>query len=151
MGRSIDLAFADGTYRFALGLAQIRELQTKCGAGLGEIYARVIQGRVPDQLAEPGGGHPAFARYTLDDLYETIRQGLIGGGQAMVDGAEVTVGPMRANELVQRYLEPLPVAQWWDLAAAILYATIEGYADPEAEPDKKKVAPRKPKKSAKAG
>lgn len=149
MGRSIDLEFADGKYRFALGLAQIRELQTKCGAGLGEIYARVIQGRVPDEIAAVGGGHPAYARYTLDDLYETIRQGLIGGGRGMVDGAEVEVGPMRANELVQRYLDPLPVSKWWDLAAAVLYATVEGYEAPE---DKKKArAPRKPRKSGKAG
>ncbi len=149
MGRSIDLAFADGTYRFALGLGQIRELQTKCGAGLGEIYARVIQGRVPDEVASAGGGHPAFARYTLDDLYEAIRQGLIGGGAGIVDGVEVKVGALRANELVARYLEPMPITQWWDLAAAVLFATVEGYDDPNA--DKKKAAPRKPRKSAKAG
>lgn len=146
MQTHIDLAFADGTYRFALGLEQIREIQTKTGAGIGAVYARVIQGRVAGDIDV---GHPAYAAYTLDDLIETVRQGLIGGGQGMVDGAEVKVGGLRANELVERYLLPLPLQEQWNLAAAILYAKVEGYQPEDAPPKDKKKA--RPKPSARDG
>lgn len=137
MQTHIDLAFADGEYRFALGLAQIHELQTKCGVGIGGLYARVLQGRVTDDVSV---GHPQYGAYHIDDLVETVRQGLIGGGQGMVDGAEITVGALRANDLVTRYLMPMPLVEQWNLAAAILYAKIEGYTPKDAAPvaDKKK-------------
>lgn len=144
MQTHIDLKFADGEYRFALGLAQIHELQTKCGAGIGAIYARVIQGRHADDISV---GHPAYAAYHVDDVRETIRQGLIGGGEGMVDGQPVKVGALRANELVERYLTGMPLVKQWNLAAAILYAQVEGYAPKadDAAPDDKKKAPRKAK------
>jgi hypothetical protein len=132
----IDLAFADGEYRFALGLEQIHELQTKSGVGIGALYARVLQGRVQDDIAV---GHSQYAAYHHVDLTETVRQGLIGGGVGLVDGAEVKVGAMRANQLVERYLHPLPLVDQWKLAAAILYAKVDGYNPPEASGlDKKK-------------
>lgn len=146
MQTHIDLEFADGTYCFALGLAQIHELQTKCGIGIGGLYARVIQGRLEGDVTV---GHPAFGAYHIDDLVETVRQGLIGGGKGMVDGAEVEVGPLRANELVTRYLLPLPLAQQWNTAAAILYAAIEGYT-PDEDAHKKKPR-RKPSAKSKGG
>ena len=124
MQTSIDLEFADGQYQFALGLAQINELQNKCGDGIGAIYARVLQGRVPENI---GVGHPAYAAFRIADLVETVRQGLIGGGKGMVDGAEVEVGTMRANQLVSSYALQMPLARLWDLAAAVLYALFEGY------------------------
>lgn len=143
----IDLAFADGTYRFALGLEQINELQTKCKIGIGGLYARVVQGRVSDDITV---GHPAYGAYHNEDLVEAVRQGLIGGGQGLVDGVEVKVGPLRANELVERYLLPMPIARQWDLAAAILFAKIEGYEPPE--PDKKKArGPRRQKPATTGG
>lgn len=140
MQTHIDLAFADGEYRFALGLAQIAELQTKCKVGIGALYARVLAGRVSGDIQV---AHTGYAAFHLEDLVETVRQGLIGGGEGRVDGADVKVSALRANELVERYLLPLPLKQQWDLAAAILYAKIEGYEPPEGEPapapDKKKV------------
>lgn len=138
----IDLKFADGTYRFALGLAQIHELQTKCGVGIGALYSRVIQGRLEGDVSV---GHPAFGAYHIDDLVETVRQGLIGGKEGEVDGQKVEVGALRANELVERYLTPMPLVEQWNLAAAILYALVEGYT-----PDDKKKAGRPPKASAKS-
>lgn len=123
----IDLAFADGTYRFALGLAEIHELQTKCKVGIGGLYARVLQGRVRDDIEV---GHPGYAAYHLEDLVETVRHGLIGGGTATVNGQEVKVGAMRANELVERYLHPMPLMEQWNLAAAILHAKVDGFEDP---------------------
>jgi hypothetical protein len=146
MQTHIDLFFADGEYRFALGLEQINELQNKCGDGIGAIYARVLQGRVNGDV---GAGHPAYAAYNLADLDETIRQGLVGGRQGIVDGKPVTVEPMRANQLVANYLPAMPLAKRWDMAAAILFAKIEGF-EPEnpgdaadetvTETDKKKAA-----------
>jgi hypothetical protein len=140
----IDLVFADGTYRFALGLAQISELQEKCGVGIGGLYARVLQGRVDGDVTV---GHPAFAAYYAADLVETVRQGLIGGGQGWVNDQDVKVSAMRANDLVDRYLLALPLVEQWNLAASILYAKVEGYTPPE---DKKK-APRKPTPKAGEG
>lgn len=143
MQTHIDLKFADGTYTFALGLAQIHELQTKCKIGIGGLYARVIQGRLSEDITV---GHPAYAAYHMDDLVEVVRQGLIGGGAGMVDGQEVKVGALRANELVERYLVPMPLVEQWNLAAAILFAKIEGFTPPE--PPKKKA---RPKRTPKAG
>lgn len=138
MQTHIDLAFADGEYRFALGLAQINELQNKCGAGIGAIYARVLQGRV---AADPTVGHAGYAAYRIEDLRETVRQGLIGGAQGIVDGQDVTVSAMRANQLLETYLDPMPIGEQWNLAAAILYAKIDGYAPAQEEADKKKAPP----------
>ncbi len=142
----VSLKFADGEYCFKLPLPRIRELQEKTGAGLGALYARVLQGRVPDEIEQ---SHPAYGAYHIDDLRETVRQSLIGGASGRVDGEDVTVSAIRANELVTGYLDTMPVKEQWDLAAAILYALIEGYSDEETDAedakadaaDKKKVTP----------
>jgi hypothetical protein len=128
----IDLEFADGEYRFALGLEQINELQNACGDGIGAIYARVLQGRVASDVTV---GHPGYAAYKLSDLVETVRQGLIGGGQGLVNEQPVKVEAMRANQLVANYLHALPLSKQWDLAAAILYAKVEGYEPAVDEAD----------------
>jgi hypothetical protein len=128
MANYIDLNFADGEYRFALGLAQIDELQRKCGAGIGAIFARVMKGsmRQGDQIIL-SPGHAEF--YALD-LIETIRQGLIGGKQGMVDDQPVEVTPQIAKRLVDNYVLNQPLSQAWDLAVAILGAVILGYETP---------------------
>ena len=132
MRADLELQFADGAYRFKLGLAQIRELQDKTGAGIGALYARVLQGRMGDRASE---GHPAYAAYHVDDLRETVRQALIGGGGGLVDGADVKVTSLRAGEIVERYLDPMPLAEQWDIASAILFALVEGYADEQSDTD----------------
>lgn len=138
MNHHIDLDFADGEYRFALTLDTISELQRKCdGDGIGLIYARVLAGR---QTVEAGGGHPGFGQYKQQDLRETIRLGLIGGNHGLVGGEAVKVPPLRAKELVEAYVSraenPLvmPLKEQWDLAASILFATVEGY-DPSGDDD----------------
>lgn len=142
----INLPFADGVYRFALGLQQIDEIQRACGGvnnggGIGAVYARVLAGRIPGAVQEPG--HPAYAAYSQADLLEPVRQGLIGGGAGEVDGQPVKVTSIRAAELIERYFLPLPMAEQWTLAAAILFAKIEGY-----EPAKVAVAAGAQKKTA---
>lgn len=140
MQTHIHLAFADGRYKFALGLEQINELQNKCGVGIGALYARVLQGRVSGDIAT---GHPGFAAYYQADLIETARQGLIGGGEGLVDGQVVKVGTLRADQLIENYFLPLPLVEQWNLAAAILFAKVEGYVPlDEPAPDKKKASPK---------
>jgi hypothetical protein len=116
----IILDFADDKYLFRLGLKQIAELQEKCNAGIGAIFARVLQGR----MVMPNGdqfGNPMQSAYRHEDLRETIRLGLIGGG----------LDPVKAFKLIERYIDGQPLRLAWDLAAAILAACIEGYIPPE--------------------
>lgn len=138
---SIRLKFADGEYDFRLGLAQINEIQNRCGTGIGAVFARVLKGRF-FQVTPEGQvaiGDPSQAEYRIEDLLATIRQGLIGGGKGVVDGAEVVVDAARANQLVENYVASgaQPLKDAWALAAAILSVAIEGY-DPPGEQAKKK-------------
>lgn len=136
---AVELDFADGTYLFDLKLPQMAELQDKCGA-IFALYGRVLKGRglfegVPVGLTWEG---EAFDR----DLFETIRLGLIGGGEGMVDDQPVKVSPILAKKLVERYCHTQPLRESWALAAAILTARIEGFeppaekkSDPTSEPE----------------
>lgn len=130
MPNTIDLAFADGTYNFALPLDRIDELQRKTGIGIGGLFARVIKGalRNGDDIILA----PASAEFYALDLIETVRQGLIGGGRGVVDGTEVKVTPVLAQRLVASYLLNQPLSQAWELAVSILGAVIVGY-DPPGE------------------
>jgi len=135
---SIDLPFADGVYSFRLGLAQIAELQAKCGVGIGGLYARLLRGRyVIDTVSL---GLITEAEFHLADIIEPIRQGLIGGRRGEVDGQAVEVTSIVAGRLVENYLcgrdgaLRAPLREAWDLAVAILGALIEGYAPKKAEP-----------------
>jgi hypothetical protein len=148
MSTAIDLAFADGIYTFDLGLAQINEIQSKCGAGIGAVYARVLKGRY--FIAELAIGNPAEAEYRIEDLIAVIKQGLIGGGRGVVDGQDVVVTAFRANELVENYVLAAgkPLKEAWTIAAAVLTARIEGYDPPKkdaakADEGKKKAATKR--------
>jgi len=132
MATGIDLEFADGTYSFGLNLAGINEIETKCGAGLGEVFSRVLAGRFENDGAF--FGHPAHARWKISDIVEVIRQGLLGGsGMATVDGVEAKVTAHRINELIRLYVIERPLSDAWSLAAAILTARIEGYDPPKKD------------------
>ena len=128
----VDIPCFDGVYTFKLGLAQISELEKKCDAGVGAIYARTLRGRYG--LAD-GDVMPEQGEYRFSELIEVIRQGLIGGKSARVDGVDVLITSSRANELVTNYLldgpERLVMRQTWALAATILSALIEGYEPPK--------------------
>jgi hypothetical protein len=129
----VDLEFGDGVYTFKLGLVQISELQTKCGCGIGALYARVLRGRY--MVGDQPIGNVLEAEFFAVDLIETIRLGLMGGKRGEVSGEEVEVKPADANRLVAAYVFPeRPLTEAWGLAAAILATAIEGYA----APDKKK-------------
>ena len=131
----VDLPFADGRYLFRLGLAQIAELERKCDAGIGRIYARTRAGRYG---FEPGEALPDQGEYRWAELVEVIRQALIGGGEGLVDGNDVKVSPVRANDLVEAYLlgatdKRMVGTNVWALAYTILNALIEGYTPPKKD------------------
>ncbi|WP_426163106.1 gene transfer agent family protein [Sandarakinorhabdus sp. DWP1-3-1] len=130
----ITLAFGDGEYLFRLGLAQIAEIQTKTGTGIGALYARLLKGRYV--LGDGRSvGNAAEAEFYLADIIEVLRQGLIGGAVGVVDGAAVTVTPIMAQRLVATYGPPArPVAEAWTVAVAVTSALIEGYEPPKAPP-----------------
>jgi hypothetical protein len=128
----VDLKFADGAYTFKLGMAQIVEIEQKCGAGIGAIYARTIKGRYG---FKDGEIYPDLAEYRFGELVEVIRQALIGGASGEVNGMPVTVSSVRANDLVDLYIlkatdQRIAMTQVWALAFAILSALIEGYTPP---------------------
>ena len=131
---AITLAFGDGEYTFRLGIAQIEELQRKCGVGIGGLCARLLKGRY--QIAGLPIGTPNEAEFFLADVVEPIRQGLIGGNEGVVDGVQIAVSTVRANQLIEAYvLPPRPLADAWTLSAAIVGALIAGYSPPKkAEP-----------------
>lgn len=113
----VELAWADGTYLFALKLKQIEELQRLCGAGLGEIAQRLLVER----------------RWRVSDVVETIRLGLVGGG----------LPALRARELVDTYVDGRPLADPRDpanslaTAQAIIMAAYFGVAEAAEEPEGK--------------
>jgi hypothetical protein len=113
----VTLAFGDGDYLFKLPLKQIAELQlnvrtaTGVDSPFGLIYRRVTTGN-----------------YYIQDLNETIRLGLIGGG----------CDPLKARVLCENYVEVMPKEQLWKHAAAILAACAQGY-EPKDRPPPKQV------------
>jgi hypothetical protein len=131
-GNTIELEFADGQYLFALPLAQINELQRKTGIGIGGLFARVLKG-----CARIGGDvvlAPGQAEFYALDIIETVRHGLIGGGKGVVNGEEVKVTPILANQMVDAYVLNRPLSESWSLAASILGACIVGYDPPKKDP-----------------
>lgn len=156
---TLELEIGDGIYRCKLNLPQIAELQTKCGipvrhpeygemikpTGIGAVTARVLKGRY--KLRDGSVfGEPLEAEFFAHDCLEVVRLALIGGGGGIVDGEDVAVDAIRARQIMDRYVQPMPWDRIWELAAAILLANIHGYsptAKEAAPPPKKARAPRK--------
>ena len=129
------IKFADGTYRFFLPMKQVLELERACGAtdrdgilhtkSIYTMHEEMGQGLGLDEAGNPvylGGGtaHPR-------DIKEVIRLALIGGGSGLVDGVEVEVGPLKAQQLCEDYVYPAqPLINGQFLAWSILEAAIRG-------------------------
>lgn len=111
---SITLKWADGNHKFRLSIGQIRELQEKVDAGPAWILDRVRTGA-----------------WRVDDLRETIRLGLIGGGAKHGE----------ALKLVERYVDAFPLTDSVAPAMLILSAALFGAPDGE-RPGKRKAAGR---------
>lgn len=93
------LAFADGVYAFGLRAKEVVELQEKCEAGPMEIYRRLLA-----------------QAWRFEDVTNTIRLGLIRGGEGWIggtidedgnptDGQHVKVDATIAAKLVARYVD----------------------------------------------
>lgn len=128
----IELRFGDGDYLFKFGLKQFAEHDEKCGP-IGAVFARVLSGRVRVGEGEEVG-FATHAAYRHSDLRETIRLGLIGGGQGVVNAQPVKVTAVKALNLVERYFDGEPLEDNWKLAAAILSVVCQGYEDRKFKP-----------------
>ena len=97
--------FGDKEREFQLNPTLLLELERLVGAGAWGIARRLFAGE-------------AFAQ----EVRETIRLGLVGGGET----------PQRAAELVETYLAATPYAETYGIASAVMLAAMHGA--PEAEP-----------------
>lgn len=107
----IELVWADGAgpgeggkYIFRLRIGELRELQEKVNAGPQTVLQRLATGA-----------------WYVDDIRETLRLGLIGGGLA----------PAKALKLVERYVdaEDRPLIENAPAAQAVILAAVIGVGD----------------------
>ena len=96
------LAFGGEDRTFRLNIGRLRALQEKVDAGPMELVNRMADGR-----------------WRVDDLRETILQGLIGGGMPSAD----------ATRLMKTDFDDLPFSQFVQIAQAVLLATLIGAED----------------------
>lgn len=99
--------FGDGTYRFRMPLKCLRELEEKRKAGAAEICIRMTNWR-----------------HMTDDVIETMRLALIGGGD---------VTPVEAKKLTEHYCEDRPQEEYWAIAVEVLKRAIFLPDEPEAQ------------------
>lgn len=116
------LPFGGAPRKFALKLKQIDELQRLCGAGIGEIVARLHTGR-----------------FYVRDVYDTIRLGLVGGGMDEVEAMVLVDAYVDGNPLAKANSE----ASSYKIAKAIAAAVFFGLdelkdAAEDGDPNKKK-------------
>lgn len=102
----VTTAWGDGEHTFKLSVAGLLELEEKTKSPFAMIFARV----------NAGG-------YSVPDVAETLRLGLIGGGKSPVD----------AKTIVDRYL--LPMAESAPVARLVLLGVMFGFeASPPGKP-----------------
>jgi len=100
--------------KFELRLGEIRELERICKAGIAAIYLRV-----------------SMLQFAIDDIRETIRLGLIGGGLA----------PAEAQATILFSVDGRPINESTQLAADILKACFEGVMPGNQDRAESNVAP----------
>lgn len=109
---SVTQAWGDGDHTFRLRIGELRELEEKRNAGAFEIYQRLATGA-----------------WRVDDVTETLRLGLIGGGMA----THLALG------YVAKYVKPTTFLMNVVVARLVLMAALFG--DPEDLVGKKPEAP----------
>jgi hypothetical protein len=93
----VALDFGGEERRFRLALGQLRELQERVDAGPAHLLQRLTD-----------------STWRVDDIRETLRLGLIGGGMA----------PSEALALVRRYVDERPLLESVPLARAVLLVVL---------------------------
>jgi hypothetical protein len=117
----ISLAFGGEERLFRLPLGRLRALQEKCDCGPMELLRRFLAGE-----------------WRVDDLRETIFQGLVGGG--MDQGA--------ATSLLKSSFDDLPLQPFVTIAQAIVMAAVVGAEDEDLGEPKGEAEPSAPSPSA---
>ncbi|CDZ43195.1 Hypothetical protein NGAL_HAMBI1146_59680 [Neorhizobium galegae bv. officinalis] len=145
MTRNVEIPFGGKKHSFRLDLGGLQELQGVCNAGPATILARLLSSqpqaanvRRPDPASYPlGANDPDFLAdfnsyallrgiggdWRIEDVRETIRLGLIGGGASPTD-AYIAVSTY--VDQVERY----PLIDNVGVAAAILHHALTA---PEGE------------------
>lgn len=98
----ITLRFPDEERLYKLPIGRLRELQEKTDCGPMELLARLQAGT-----------------WRIDDVRETIRLGMIGGGLPAPE----------ASKLIERYVDDQPLSLAAPYAQAVLYAAVIGAED----------------------
>ena len=113
--KGTELTWEGGEHTFLLSIKELRALQDKCDAGPAFILFRLQNGQ-----------------WRVDDIIETIRLGLIGGGE----------DPAKARKLVTDFVEDRPLSISIPIAQVILMSAILGPEDdPTGESDREMVDP----------
>lgn len=116
---TIALDWANGSNTFCVGkIDQLLDLEEKCGAGVFEIAERLESVALASAEGRLGG------KARINDVRETIRLGLIGGGMSAID----------AMRLVRKHVDNRPALESVLLAYSILAAVLRGV--PGDEPGK---------------
>ncbi len=100
-----EITWAGGEHAFDLKIEHLRALQDRCDAGPEWILARLSN-----------------KQWHVNDVVDTIRLGLEGGGMEKTD----------ARKLVQRYVEDRPLTLSVLTAQAVLMMAL--YGDPDDQP-----------------
>ena len=115
---TVRLVFFGEERPFRLAIGQLRALQEACKAGPMTIFRRLVSGE-----------------YFVDDIRETIRLGLIGGGATDKDAFRIVANTVDAG---------VPLDQHCDTAATILEAALLGPEDEKPKKQKGAKAPADP-------
>jgi hypothetical protein len=94
------IAWPQGEHAFWLNLGELRALEQACDAGFMLIWSRMISGQP-----------------RVDDIYQTIRLGLIGGGMLPDKAATLTAKAFEESSIMtlMRTAEPvLRISILWD-------------------------------------
>lgn len=98
----VTMQWADGEYAFRLTFPGAVELEQKCGAAISVIATRVMSGQ-----------------WHGNELWETIRLGLIGGGMP----------PLDALRMVRTYVEGRPLSESQPVARLIMMGLMFGFSE----------------------
>ena len=98
----ISLRCWDGEHHFRLRIGELMTLQEKCDAGPYHLVTRLADGT-----------------WRINDIRETLRLGLIGGGLNQED----------ARRLIEQHVDRVPLADNVPNASAVLLAAVIGVED----------------------
>lgn len=107
----VTLTWVGGEHEFALYIGNLRAVQQHCNAGPEQILRRLLDGT-----------------WRVDDLFEVIRQGLIGGGMPSHEASALVSETMKRHPLMEFRLTAQGI-----LAAALSGVDGDDVGEPEGE------------------